>query len=211
MRGKSRAESVRVGPPMVKSALSPGEPYPSRFSNLPPLSPATPARAPALAPAPALALALAARHESPALARAPRRSFATDNWIPRATPVELQIFPFRENFLAGAPLRGDIPSPLSSSTRRVSKYRPRKEGSLRGHRACSSSYSSFSSSSSSSALGEISFSLIRTSRRDARLDEIVLSMKTRAESASLADIDGPAFSRGRRVVRANTCRDNHTE
>lgn len=59
----------------------------------------------------------ATRHESSALAvprrrRRRRSSFATDNWIPRATPAELQIFPSRENFLAGAPLRGDIPRRL---------------------------------------------------------------------------------------------------
>jgi len=81
-----------------------------------------------------------------------RRSFGADNWIPRATPVELQIFPLRENFPAGAFERAEIPAVFSivrSSGQRVSKYRPRKEGSLRR------------ASNPAGALGEIGFPSIR--------------------------------------------------
>jgi len=57
-----------------------------------------------------------------------RRSFGTDNWIPRATPVELQIFPLRENFLAGVFERRDTPrrdatSALPSAVRASKKAR----------------------------------------------------------------------------------------
>lgn len=111
---KQIASWERKSRPMVKSAFA-GRAARIRHPAFQISPPSSPLSVPY--PHPHSARRGATRHESSALAvprrrRRRRRSFATDNWIPRATPAELQIFPSRENFLADAPLRGDIPRRL---------------------------------------------------------------------------------------------------